>query len=284
MGLHLEVVVTPEGDVVALPEDVLGLRFCAIHRLFGAGRDEQHVDAPRGRGRDARAVRADGDEEAVVLILAEHGRPARLRDAHHAVRGAADPDDAANGVQGAEEVVGHGGAQHADLRLEGLVVVDPEAAPGDLELADPEVRQRGPIQGRLRIAIGVDHLAHGLEKGRHAGHADRVPRDGATVALGEPSGGLAARAGRLRRLGKHEERIGAEAVDLAADLIRRAGPEGRHRDDRRHADEDAQHGERGARLVAADGPEGRHDGVPPDDHARTRGAAGRTTDASDKRR
>ena len=63
---------------------------------------------------------------------------------------------------------------------------------------------------------------------------------------------FAARARRLDVLRIDEEQVRAEAVDLAADALRRAARERGHDDDRRDADEDAEHRERRAQLVADD--------------------------------
>jgi hypothetical protein len=113
---------------------------------------------------------------------------------------------------------------------------------------------RDPLDGGVPVLIGVLDLA-------------RLPiqiadfSDGWIVALdrhrvADPQRRCAARPGaraaRCRRTGHDHQEIRSEARDLPGDGHVGALPDRDHRDERRDADEDAQHGERRAELVAAD--------------------------------
>ena len=60
-----------------------------------------------------------------------------------------------------------------------------------------------------------------------------------------------ARAAHREVAGQDDDEVGAQALDLVLDARLRAGADGDHRDHRAHADDDAEHRQRGAQLVDA---------------------------------
>ena len=107
---------------------------------------------------------------------------------------------------------------------------------------------RGPVLVRILHLAGLaDEVAHLADRRRLAPDRLRVAecqRRGAA--------GAAARAARHRRAGQDDHEVGPEAFDLLPHRLVGALADRDHGDQRRDADEHAEHGERRAHPVAAD--------------------------------
>ena len=87
-----------------------------------------------------------------------------------------------------------------------------------------------------------------------AGHIRDALLDGSRIGEDQTGAGLG---GGLRpvagEVGGDEDQVRAQAGDLAGNGGSRAVADGDHDDDRRHADDDAQHGQQRTDLVLANG-------------------------------
>ena len=114
-----------------------------------------------------------------------------------------------------------------------------------MRVVDRSCRRRRPAPGVRRT-------------GRHARDAHGLAGDRPPVVLGEAPGDLA-RARRRPATGcgrRRRARWPRSCRSRRRSPSRCSSPSGGHDDDRRDADEDPEHGEHGARLVARDGAEG----------------------------
>ena len=123
-----------------------------------------------------------------------------------------------------------------------------------------------PADDRLHGLRAARHRGHALHFGRHEGdigHAQRIAqrldilhrqrRADGDVALQH----LRGRPGRrlFRRAGHHVQQIGTETAKRIADVLLDAAPDRHQRNHRRHADDDAQHGQRRAQLIGRQRPQ-----------------------------
>ncbi len=200
----------------------------------------------------------DRHEDDVVLVDAERRLALGREDAEHPERVPADADDPPDGVLVAEERVRHGHADEDDLRLDGLVVRVPRGALLHRPVSHHQVRERGAYRLRVAVLVAVDDLHRGPQRGRDRRDARRLAQDGAPVFLGDAHAAAlgAARARRLHRLGKDDDEVRADRLDLRRHVLARARAQRRHRHHGGHADEDAEHRERGPHRVAHDRPDG----------------------------
>ena len=99
------------------------------------------------------------------------------------------------------------------------------------------------------LTVSVAALLHA-----DAGHVRDALLDGSRIREDQPGaglgGGLQAVAGEV---GGDEDQVRAQTGDLAGNGRSRAVADRDHDDDRRHADDDAQHGQQRTDLVLADG-------------------------------
>ena len=214
-------------------------------------------------GRNARAEGADGNDDAIVLVLAPRRLPFASQNAYHAERVATDAHHLTYRVLIAKEVLLGRLAEQAHLGFHALVGLGEVRAGGDGETAHVEIGARTAGHGGGDVAIGHHDLHLGLHVRHHGGHAGGFAQNGLSVVLGEPASAPARPAGAraLVRLRKNPEHVGAEALDLAGDALLHAGTERGHDHDRRDPHQDAEHGENGAHLGAHDGRKPEPDGI-----------------------
>jgi hypothetical protein len=255
-GAHGEVGLLQVVNAVALAQNRLDLPARPVDDARVGGRDDEVVDAARGPRPQARAERADGHEQLVVLVFAERVRPLAREHADDAIRVAPDAHDGADGVLVAEQGLGGRGAEHHDARLGALVLFRPVRAARQRRARHAEVRERGAHDGGRGVLVAVNDLRARVRPRGDGARARRLARHGAAVGLGQPPAAARARARRLVGLREHEEHVRPHALELARDALARAGAERGDDDHRGDADENAEHGERGAHLGPGDGLEG----------------------------
>ena len=208
------------------------------------------------RRRDAEHLGLGGAErhhDEIVLILAI-GRLAFGRErADDAQRHALDQDDGADRiVRGRKEIADDGLAEHRHEGGAALVVAADRAAGGNLPIGDRRVVGGNALDGGRPVLVGVFGLA------RLPDQVGDLP-DGLVLApdrlgIGDGQGRGAARpaagAHARHRSRDDDNQVGAEACELLLHRVVGALPDGHHRDQRGDADEDAEHGQRRAHLVA----------------------------------
>src|SRR6185312_13525022 len=158
-----------------------------------------------------------------------------------------------------EELGGDGLPDEADRRGTLHVTIGEVRALGDVPVGDFEIVGRGAIHlVRLPVLVAVNQLQACPYVWRRVldGRAlveDRLPVGGGKVDAGSAAEAHAA-ALDLARL--DHEHVGAHLGDGALDGGRRALPDLHHRDDRRHADDDAQAGEHRSGHIPPQGADG----------------------------
>src|SRR6185369_707050 len=167
-----------------------------------------------------------------------------------------DPDRLADGVAVREEVLGHRGAEDADLGGGADVAFGEERSLGDVPGADERPVHVDAVDRRPPVELAGHHLAVGAHTGRGVGHGRSFRLDRLHVVRRQLRlTGEDVRAGLGRGAREDHDEVGAQRADRRLDGARRAGAE---RDDGDHAadaDDDPQHGQRRAQLVARDGQE-----------------------------
>ena len=88
-----------------------------------------------------------------------------------------------------------------------------------------------------------------LTTGAHALDARQFVHDRLGVIEGQVLLGAGHHAAHAALAGPDDQQVGAHRGHAVQDLLLRAGAERQHGDDRAHADDDAQHGQKGAQLV-----------------------------------
>jgi hypothetical protein len=173
-----------------------------------------------------------------------------------------DPDHLVQRIHIAEQLARHGLADDGHLGR-ALDV-------GGVE--SPPVRQRPfarfeVVVGRAedrRAPVGVarHHLRAGARARRGHLHLGHLPGNRQRVFLGQALAGLRAQAHAAGRdaAGDHQHDVGAQALHLLLHALGGAAAHGDHGDDRRHADDDAQHGEDGAQRVGGQRAQGNAEG------------------------
>nr|WP_293251655.1 hypothetical protein [Nannocystis sp.] len=196
---------------------------------------------------------ADRHQRDVVGVLA-HRRLALAREqADHLEGHVVDANHRADRVRaGPEETVGDRGPEHDHLGLAAHV-----------RLAEERPRLQGPGPDREVVrhralgaggpVLAVAEQLHALADARRdPGHPRRLAGDRVDVVPGDRRlrAGPAAHAALLRRARAHDQHVGAHLVERALHLGLRALADRHHRDHRADADDDPQHREERAHLVA----------------------------------
>ena len=125
----------------------------------------------------------------------------------------------------------------------------------DLPLPRLEELGRRAHDLRRPVAVAEHDLPAAAQRGRGGLHALHLALHRIGVVLGDRQlrTRALARAAHREVAGQHDDEVGAQALDLVLDARLRAGADGDHRDHRAHADDDAEHRQRGAQLVDAQG-------------------------------
>ena len=219
---------------------------CRVRRAGQNLRNERAAGERRRRGR----VR---NQHHVIGVAAAGGLPFRREHADHAEDRVADLNVGSDGIHTRKKILSHRFAEHGHLSIRAHVVRREEVARRRLPVADglvvgvDAVDRRAPVAGR-----SDDHRAAGDDR-RDRGDVLRLAADLVDVLEAEirERRGALADAARLRGSGRDHDHVRAEVVDLLADAGARAVADRHHHDDRGHADDDAQHGQRRAHLVLA---------------------------------
>jgi hypothetical protein len=157
------------------------------------------------------------------------------------------PDRVAAAVQLAPDGI----ADHADGFAGGHFLIAEAAAVGQCPVSYDEIVIRAAADGGRPVVVAGnqgDCLAHCRRHGPDAGHLAAQRLDIGQLE-GRGAGAVASRAKALA--GPHDHQVAAETGNLVGHGPGRAIPQRHHRDHRRHADHDAEHGEAGTQQVAA---------------------------------
>ena len=244
-----EVVRVARADAMPHPEE-LGDRI-ARRLHVGAVRDADPDRPDTGPADEVLANRAQRHEHLVVGVL-EARAALRLQDPDDLERDATDSHLRADRLGAEAEVAGGRGAEHdrAQSAVDGNV--GQEGALPDLIGANGGVVGRG-AHDRCRDRVGRARRDDGLrlDLGRDRGQPVQR-RDCGRVVQGQR--GIAATA-----RGTDRQQVRAEAAQLLRDARRRATADAHERDHRRHADDHAEHRQRGADPAAAETGQGETD-------------------------
>ena len=201
--------------------------------------------------------RGERDEQGVVLVRTPPGLTLDRQHADHAAR---HVTDANRGVQrimaGTEQIVGHGPAQDADPRRGAVFVTGEEAADAERPGAHVQIVRADALHVRVPV-LAAGHDLHASAFDRGAGHDRRAvahdcPNIRQTQRSRGPGRGTRPAADRIARPDVDEVR--PQTLDTRLNQRIRALADGDHRDDGRHAEHDAQHGEDGAQPIAPQRP------------------------------
>jgi hypothetical protein len=174
----------------------------------------------------------------------------------HADHGEGHFEDADLGAHGilafAEQLGGDRLTDHHDAVRSRVVAGREEAARRRIPVPHLGELRRRALGGRRPVFVPVDDLHALAAKVSDGADGQAFPLDGRGVL--QRQGGYASpsrtdAAGRHRSRHDHQE-VRAEALDLFLDGDVRALPDAHHGDHRRHADNDAEHREDRAHLVA----------------------------------
>ena len=228
-----------------------------------------HIDrADRARigqiaAEHALARGVEWNEHDVVLVLAP-GRLAFLRHySDDAERHIADAQFLPDRIEPAVKIACHSLADQRDLcaardflRLEHTAGLDIPFARLEPPEIDAEDAGR-PVHAACDQLRAAAHVRRGHLHARHFLH------DRGGVVVRERRGRAAAKPhAALRDVARHhDQEVGAEAADLGHYLLAGAAADGDHRDHRRDADDDAEHGQRAAQFMQAQRVERGDDGV-----------------------
>ena len=124
-------------------------------------------------------------------------------------------------------------------------------------VADVEILRLGAGEAGEPVLIFENHLRAGAGAGRGLGDGRDFALDGLHVVVDQ---GLGLAPAHVQAAAGHgaagdEQQVGAHGGDLVLHLLLRALADADHGDDRADADDDAQHGEHGAHLVARQRPQ-----------------------------
>jgi len=227
--------------------------------LIGAFRlHRNHPDhSHKRRTEDLFLRRRKGNEDRVVLILAAVRLTLWRQDADDHKGNLLDPDDLPYGVRVAEEVVHDGLPQQTNLGGIPHVLLREHPSGGERPVPDGQDAGGGPVDPRRPVLIAVNHLGGAVVCGGHIGNGRALPGNGLGGVLRQ--GGLRAAPHPDAAGGaapRHDDQeVAADACHLLGDPLPCPGSDGQHRDHRAHADDDPEHGQRGAHLVDPEGPE-----------------------------
>jgi hypothetical protein len=223
------------------------------HRVGGVRRRDDVVQVfPAGQLLHDRRVR---HERLVVLVRAAGSRPALGHDAEHAEQVVAHADRLAGRVDElAEQRLGDVVTQHENLGRRSDVVLGEEAA--EFDPPGPDVRHVdvGALDAGVPVLVAEDDL---LARADFFGYPLQIRQraQDRCVIRTQANGGAAAApdAAHVRAARPYRDQVGARGAHLLLDGGLRAGAERDQRDDGRHADDHAQHRERGPHLVTGQG-------------------------------
>jgi hypothetical protein len=149
-------------------------------------------------------------------------------------------------------IIGDGLADERDLRRAVDIRLRDEAAVGQLPLANLLELRRDALNRRRPVLLAADHLLHLAQDRRSAGDDRDLAHDRLGIHVGEALPAAQARARTADGHGARQdnEQVRAETRNLLLDQRLGAFADRHHRDDGADADDDAQHGEKRAQLVA----------------------------------
>ena len=241
--------------MMPLPQQFVDLPFGPVHgpRRHGLDHDEPH-HAGELVAEDLPLARGQGDQGGIVLITAIQTLALGREHADHQERAVLDAHGLADRVLLAEQVLDHGLPQHHDAGGRAHIVIGEAGARHDGPIAHVEDgRGRGPDH-RGPVVGAVDDLRIVRRDGRHGGHLRQFV-DGLGIGGGQRGHSATAHADAARGggPGQHDEQIAPHRGDRLRHHRLRPLPHRQHQYHRPHADDHAEHGQRGAQTVGAHG-------------------------------
>ena len=254
---HGEVIFLPRRDVMPLVQQLGDLLSGFPHRLRGNDHGMNRVDAAHElRPQHAPLSRQEGHEQHIVLVLPRGILALGYQDPDHPKGDVLDAHQGAEGLlPGTKEMLHHRLAQDDHLGgTLGLPLVE-EAPSSHRPGRDPLIGGRHAFGHRGPVLIAGDDLDCLLQGVAHVGHSRAVLLNSEGVTDGQGGAASPARAHAIGGGGTRHDRqqIVAETDDLLLDNGFGAGADTDHGDDGGHADDNAQHSQGGAELVALQG-------------------------------
>ena len=257
-----EVVLLAIQDVVTLAQQRFDLALYLDDLRSLADLQLDHLDV-----RDAEKallLRHQRHDDHIVLILAHGGLSLARENTDDLERLIVDANVLADGVLAAEEIPSDGRADDGDALALVVVRLRDEGADGQRERTDRHVLGRHAHDNGIPVLIAVDNLIGALHDGRNVVDVLDLlfDRDGVVVLQRLARSCRAANAARVRRAGRDDEHVAAEARHRVLDVALDAHADGDHRNDGGDADDDAEHGEDGAQFVRKELMQGDGDAFP----------------------
>ena len=205
-----------------------------------------------GDGEDALLDGGVGRDDQVVLIHAHAVVALAFEHPDDAERNGPEANDLPDGILSVgEELIDDRPADEAHLGGSLDVVLGEHVAVGHLVATDVEVIEVHAVDRRRGVVRPVNRLPGAVDRRRDVGHIARVgpyvfeildlQRLHVVGAQLHASAPVAARV--------DHDHIRPHLADLGLNAALRPLADGQHRDDRRHADDDAEHREESAQLV-----------------------------------
>ena len=226
----------------ALLQQVGHILLDARHVVGEVGLDHDRVEV--GPAGDALQVAGVGNDDDVVLVLAEIIKALGAEQPDDLEGQVADAQRLADGIRAGEKLVGDGLADHANLGRAAHVGLAKHVAHGDGPDADLKVVHVLALDARVPVkAVGQD-LRAVLHLGADVGDAGDFVADRERILDGQRAGGAeaAAHAAGGEIAGKHADDVLAQAGDGRFHLRLGAVADADHGDDRGDADDDAERG------------------------------------------
>ena len=257
-----EVILLAIQDVVTLAQQRFDLALYLDDLRGLADLQVDHLDV-----RDAEKtllLRHQRNDDHIVLILAHGGLSLAREDADDLERLIVDANVLADGILTAEEIPSDGRADDGDALALVVVRLRDEGADRQRERADRHILGRHAHDNGIPVLIAVDNLIGALHDGRNVVDVLDLlfDRDGVVVLQRLARSCRAANAARVRRAGRDDEHVAAEARHRVLDVALDAHADGDHRNDGGDADDDAEHGEDGAQFVRKELMQGDGDAFP----------------------
>ena len=190
-------------------------------------------------------------QERVVLILAGRRLSLHFQHTDDRARLILDADRFADRILFAEQLIGDGLPEHADVAGALDVHLGVHPAARDVPSLEGEILRADTAHRGAPVLVAEDDLDAGVDLRRHVGHERDVVLDRLEVLehqrLGAERSGPDAAA--VHAAGLDPDHVGADVRDRALDVGRRALADRDDADHRADADDDAEHRQAGAERV-----------------------------------
>ncbi len=227
--------------------------------------NSRHLIARRCRGATTkqRAVARRKGHIGHVVLVAETTR--FFKHAHNRERLAVDANPLANRIGRAKNLFCQHIAQDHDIARGLFHLLVDKLAPRHLEITNDGVLGRSAAYLHILADRATHNLARALKNRRHVLDLGHTPRHRSRVIQRQLH--VCRRWTAIPLLaGEQIQEVGANALDLVGDRLLGAIADRHERDHRPHADDDAQHGQKGAQLVGSQAFQRNADAFPSPSH------------------